>query len=200
VADVFHIPAQPASKEFQRLVEKAVASLVSGAVIVMPSDTLYGLFSLYGDAQIERLHSIKKRPVDKPFLLVFPESYPLDDFVNMLAIDSVLEDKIVELWPGKNTLVLPKNQQRKYPPGETIAIRKPLKNDNVFFYETLNVYGKPLLAPSLNLHGDQPLSSLDDIKSIFDNKIDFIFFDSAFVPGQASRIWNLAKKPFTRLR
>jgi len=203
VSNVFNIPVQNTSAEFKTLIAKAAKSLLNDGIVVMPSDTIYGVFAGYCEKQIERLHLLKKRPVDKPFLLVFPEEYPLEEFVDMKALDvigSQAIDKISELWPGRNTIVLPKNPALKYPTGNTIAIRKPLKNDNVFFYETLNKYNKPLLAPSLNIHGSQPLVMLDEIKSIFSEIVDLIFYDQVFVPGLPSQIWDLTKKPVVRLR
>lgn len=166
----------------------------------MPSDTLYGLFAGYGMTQIQRMHQLKKRTSEKPFLLVFPEHFPLDEFVAVNKLDYEILDNIAKLWPGRNTLVLPKNSSIQYPYGDTIAIRKPLKTDNPFFYETLNGYNKPLIAPSLNISGDEPLTNLVDMQNVFANEVDAIFFDESFVPGNPSRIWDLTKKPCVRLR
>jgi|GEM_PF-2314164 len=196
---IFNIPSST-SPDFTSLIYEAVRILDTGGVIAMPSDTIYGVFCRYNAANIKRLHEIKKRPLDKPFLLVFPEAYPLDEFVNTAAIDAEMTREIESLWPGKNTIILPKKKNLEYPPGDTIAIRKPSREASIFFYETLNRLNKPLLAPSLNFHGDQPLHKIEDMQRAFSGIVDAIFFNPEFVPGEASRIWDLTRKPFVRLR
>jgi len=203
VADIFTIP-NPESADFKIILDKAVDALASGKIIAMPSDTLYGLFGCYQKKQIQNLHLLKKRPLDKPFLLTFPETLTLNSFVDFgdtgLQPYHDLTNKISELWPGRNSIVFRKNPLLEYPPGPTIAIRKPSEKDNIFFYNVLKKLNEPLLAPSLNLHGDQPLDQLDDIVNTFGESVDLIFFDPAFKPSNPSQLWDLTKKPYIRLR
>jgi len=166
----------------------------------MPSDTIYGLFCNFSGNGIEKLHAVKQRPADKPFLLVLPANFPLDQIVNMESLKPEALDKLKMLMPGKNTLILPKGKNMFYPDGNTIAVRVPSRKDNEFFFEALNHYNGPLLAPSLNLHGQKPLEDLDDIILNFGEKVDAIFFDADFVPGTASELWDLTVTPFQKLR
>ena len=200
MAITFNIPAQTQSDEFKLLVNKAVEDLHSGAIVVMPSDTLYGIFTPFREDLVKKLHLVKKRPMSKPFLLVLPESYPLEEFINLDLLTKEMKLHIQKFWPGRNTLLLPKKSELFYPLGDSIALRKPSKQDNAFFYTVLNTYGKPLLAPSLNVHRDAPLSRLDDMIRIFGNDVHTIFFDDFFMPGMASQIWDLTGKSISRLR
>lgn len=200
MAGIFSITSHTNPEEFNKLVKIAAEALLSGSIIVMPSDTIYGLFSCFQSAQIDRLHKIKNRPKEIPFLFVFPPDYPLDDFADLEKLNKEGRERLEQLWPGANTVILNKNRNITYPLGETIAIRKPAKVSNKFFYETLRTCNQPLLAPSLNRHGDEPLVELNEIIINFGNEVDYIFFDENFAPGKPSNIWDLTKTRVPRLR
>lgn len=197
VADFIAVSSE---KPSTNSVQAAVSCLKSNGVIIMPSDTLYGFFCAFTTAGVAKLIELKKRPPEKPFLLVIPENYPLDSLIDFSALTARAKEKIRGLWPGKNTLVLPKNKALEYPPGESIALRTPLKADNPFFYEVLKEFNAPLLAPSLNLHGFPPMQEKEKIMSEFSEHVDAIFFDESFLTKAPSNIWDLTAEPFSKLR
>lgn len=182
------------------MVSRAVNSLKNKGVVAMPSDTIYGLFSRFQFAQINRIHQIKKRDKSKPFLIVIPELYPLNKLVDEEFLSAELKNKLAEFWPGRYTLLLKKKADLEYPPGDKIAIRIPERNDNVFFYDVLKGLNEPLVAPSLNIHGEEPLSNLHEILSVFGESIDAVFFNEAFKPQGPSHIVDLTVNPYRQSR
>ncbi len=194
--------------ERKNAVTQAVQWLRSGGVISMPSDTIYGLFAAWqpgkprGGPNPAILHRLKNRPLPKPFLTVIPQSYPLGRLAELEKLKPENLAWIKEVWPGRNTVIFPKKPGLDYPPGDTIAIRVPAPEDNLFFYETLNELGLPLLAPSLNIHNSPPLEDFNEMKKEFGmfEEIKEIFFDTAFRASRPSSIWSLLNSPPVKIR
>ena len=182
------------------LLHEVVDLFCKDAIVGLPSDTLYGLFTPLFTGDLERLHAIKGRSLDHPFLVVLPENYDLHTLVDFNSMPEDVPRQIERLWPGRRSLVMKKKASLKYPPEETIALRVPDRKDNPFFYAILHQFGRPLVAPSLNLHGRQPLDDPAEMKRDFSGKVDKIFFDRAFEPSGASEIWDLTGTAPRRLR
>lgn len=172
----------------------------------MPSDTIYGLFTVYkpdepmGGPQTAALHKIKGRPLENPFLLVLPEKYPIERLADMERVAAGTIARLKKEWPGRLTAILPKKKSLQYPIFITIAIRKPARQDNPFFYEVINRLGEPLLAPSLNLHAQPPLERLSEMVEQFSNQLDAIFFDDDFQPGSPSQLWDFTQEDERQIR
>ena len=107
-------------------VQKAASAINDGAVIVFPTDTVYGLgCNPYNHDSVLSLYEIKKREKTKPFPVL---GYSKEE-LEKIAEFSPLEEKIAEkFWPGAITLILKvKDQeiQKSLSLGEKIAVRVP---------------------------------------------------------------------------
>ena len=107
-------------------VQKAASAINDGAVIVFPTDTVYGLgCNPYNHDSVLSLYKIKKREKTKPFPVL---GYSKEE-LEKIAEFSPLEEKIAEkFWPGAITLILKvKDQeiQKSLSLGEKIAVRVP---------------------------------------------------------------------------
>jgi L-threonylcarbamoyladenylate synthase len=147
---------------------RAAAALAEGAVIAVPTDTVYGL--AVDPAQPEavaRLFALKGRPDDVPLpvLVAGPEQ------VAMVAAD--LEPAAAELaarfWPGPLTLVVPRRRGFTVdlggPPAarQTIGVRWP---DHPVVEALCELLG-PLAVTSANFHGAPPASTADGVADLF---------------------------------
>jgi len=169
-------------------------SLKQKKIVALSTDTIYGLVGIFEPSVIERIHRIKQRPQSKPFILAIAEDTSLSNYIRESEANSEerlkVKQSIQRAWPGKKTLVLPKNPGLTYPPGDTIALRMPAKEDNLLFYTVLQETG-PLVVPSLNKTGTEPLIDLESIKNTFGSEIDDIFFDTDYIATKPSQIIDL---------
>ena len=147
---------------------RAAAALAGGAVVAVPTDTVYGL--AVDPAQPEavtRLFALKGRPADVPLpvLVAGPEQ------VALVAGD--LEPAAAELaarfWPGPLTLVVPRRRGFTVdlggPPAarKTIGVRWP---DHPVVVALCELIG-PLAVTSANLHGATPASTATGVTAVF---------------------------------
>ena len=105
------------------MVSKAVNS---GAIVVFPTDTVYGLgCNPYNHDAVVSIYEIKKRKKTKPFPIIGYSKKELEK----IAEFNVLEEKIAEkFWPGPITLLLKvkdKEIQKSLELDEKIAVRVP---------------------------------------------------------------------------
>ena len=106
--------------------QKAASAINDGAVIVFPTDTVYGLgCNPYNHDSVLSLYKIKKREKTKPFPVL---GYSKEE-LEKIAEFSPLEEKIAEkFWPGAITLILKvkdREIQKSLSLGEKIAVRVP---------------------------------------------------------------------------
>ena len=85
-------------------VQKAASAISDGAIIVFPTDTVYGLgCNPYNHDAVLSLYEIKKREKTKPFPVL---GYSKEE-LEKIAEFSPLEKKIAEkFWPGAITIIL----------------------------------------------------------------------------------------------
>lgn len=132
-------------------IEEAAQSILKGEVVAVPTETVYGLAaSIRRRKAIEKIFSLKGRPVDNPLIVHVSTYVQLKRLTK--SIPSTFQ-KIKSFWPGPLTVVLPANK-RAVPKIvraglDTVAIRMP---DHFLLYKLIMKTG-PLAAPSANLSG-----------------------------------------------
>ena len=133
-------------------VDAAVAALEAGGLVVLPTDTVYGLAALPEQEPVETLLELKQKPEGTPIALVAASVDVLLDRVPELR----RRDETIAraLLPGPYTLVLA-NPARRFPwlcgttPG-SIGVRVPaLSGDAATILRRVGA----VAATSANLHG-----------------------------------------------
>lgn len=115
--------------------------LLGGGVVLLPTDTIYGLHAVATDeAAVERIKELKGRGDDKPFVVIAASSAQLRAFG--AEVPEVLET----LWPAPLTAVLRRGEG-------TVAARVP---DLPWLRELLVKTG-PLVSTSANRSGEPPI-------------------------------------------
>lgn len=146
-------------KESQAL-NLTVDYLKKGGVIILPTDTVYGLSGLISNRQtIKKILSIKKRQFRKPLpLLVASISMAKKyAFINRQQM-SFLKN----CWPGAVTAVL--NSKTKMPPPLTLKGKIGLRIPNYpWLIKLIKKLDQPLIGTSANLSGQPPISKIKEI-------------------------------------
>jgi L-threonylcarbamoyladenylate synthase len=107
-------------------VDRVIEALRAGRPALLPTDTVYGLVSLPGETEVERLYALKGRLPGQPTALLARDVSQLLECVPELGDGQLLLDALL---PGPYTLVLA-NPARRYPwlagaVTDTIGVRVP---------------------------------------------------------------------------
>jgi L-threonylcarbamoyladenylate synthase len=145
------------------LIDRAVQFFRRGAIVVFPTDTVYGLGTLATEnnrKNIEKIFKIKKRSFSKP-LSVLMTLKMLPKFIE--APDEVFT-ALFEIWPARITFILNLNQNSTIKLSKslntsgtpTVACRVPVYNILLQILDKVNV---PIIGTSANISGS--ISSYD---------------------------------------
>jgi len=178
----------------------AVATVLRrGGIVVVPTNTVYGIIGRATDADVvRRIFEIKERPTDKP----------LPVFVSDIAMArecAEVSDRVVpfleRVWmnttndfAGKVTVVL-KKKEGMLPDvltagGETVGMRVP---QDRFLRDLLVRCGEPLVQTSANISGEESARSADEVVRMFEGRSlqpDYVI-DGGAVSGVASTVVDL---------
>jgi L-threonylcarbamoyladenylate synthase len=170
--------------------EDAVAferCMADGGFAVFPADTVYGL-ACDPDAKetVQRLHLVKRRPMDKPSAVMF--------FDAELALETLaeLEDEVREaasrLLPGGVTLLVA-NPARRFPLAcgadpETLGVRVPALDT------ALTQVRWPVLQTSANFAGRPDPRRLQDVPLGLRDSAELVL-DGGELPGTPSTVIDL---------
>lgn len=128
----------------------AVHYLKDGALVALPTETVYGVAGdATNDKAVANIFALKKRPEFNPLII----HYPHITFMNQDVEITELAKKLANaFWPGPLTLVLPRRQESKISflasAGlDTLAVRIP---SHPMTLQILRNFGKPVAAPSAN--------------------------------------------------
>jgi L-threonylcarbamoyladenylate synthase len=139
----------------------------SGAVLVIPTDTVYGLAARAADqAAVSRLYELKRRE-GKPGTLIAAST---DQLVE-LGIKKRYLTAVEQFWPGALSVIIPCADPalRYLHQGKmSLAIRIPAQPDLVALLRQTG----PLLTSSANHPGESPAVNAIQAQSYFGDQVD----------------------------
>jgi len=170
--------------------KEAAGSLGSGGLVIIPTETVYGIAANMADAgAIERLYEIKQRPKDKPFSLLIDTEEKVEYFTRDIPVPAYkLMDKF---WPGPLTLIL------KSKDNGTIGMRMP--DDNIAL-RIIALSGLSIVCPSANISGKPAPTNFPDAIKDLDGLVDFAIDAGPTRLGMASTVIDLTIEPARILR
>ena len=171
--------------------------LAAGGAVVLPTETVYGLFAqALNKEAVERVYELKRRPLDKALNLNVASLEEIYGFSKNQP--SYLKQLYQTFLPGPLSIILQANDQ--VPTWinsgmETVGFRIP--NHPV----TLNLIRKygPLIGPSANLSGKVSGTSFQQIMMDFQEQVSGVEDDAALT-GQDSTILDLSGEKALILR
>lgn len=168
-------------------IERAAEALHRGAVVAIPTETVYGLAgSIYSDEAIKKIYEVKQRPYSSPLIAHIPNIDVLSELCS--DIPQVAYDLAEALWPGPLTLVLRKQKSVSglFTSGnDTIAVRMPAHKLTL---ELLQYLGEPLAAPSANPFGQVSPTTAAHVYQYFKGQIPYILNGGPCTVGIESTI------------
>jgi len=175
------------SAELDLIVQK----IKQGQILVLPSDTIYGLSCLsLNKKALEKIARIKKRASDKPFISLVSSLSMVKKYASIKTRDT---KKLQDIWLNDKrptTIILPakKKLPRQMVSNDgAISLRLP-KSD--FLIKIIRKVGAPLISTSLNLSGGKPLSNLNSLNKYFSpsNQPDLIIDIGELKKAKPSKI------------
>lgn len=167
---------------------EAVQALDRGDVIVMPTDTVYGLAARPDIAgAVEAIFAIKRRADDQPLPVLGADLTALGGVVRFDERARALGRRF---WPGPLTLVLPRADSFPFDLGDdcsdTVAVRIPALEPAL---ELLTATG-PLAVTSANRSGAPPATTAEEARAALGDEVD-VFIDAGRVGGAPSTVLDL---------
>jgi tRNA threonylcarbamoyl adenosine modification protein (Sua5/YciO/YrdC/YwlC family) len=135
----------------------AAAAVAQGDLVVLPTDTVYGIGAdAFSAEAVARLLLAKGRGRDMPVPVLIGSVRTLDGIAT--AIPDVARDLVAAFWPGPLTVICHQQPTLMWDLGETrgtVAVRMPL---HAVALELLRATG-PLAVSSANLSGQEPATT-----------------------------------------
>lgn len=186
----------------QEIQELVVKSLKQGSLVVLPSDTVYGLcVDSTNQSAVQKLLEFKSRPPGKA-VSVFVGS--LERAQKYVEIPESLQKKVEAMLPGPYTLIFD-SQHKTIKDIEsetgTLGIRVP---DFPFINRVVEQYDKPITATSANMAGRSPHHSIEAfLNSVPEKKkhlIDLIVDFGTLPRNKPSTVVDFSKDTIAVLR
>ena len=170
--------------------ERAIRVLENGGVIVIPTDTLYGLAAdVFNIAAIDRVFDIKGRPEGLALpVLVSGWEQVAKTAKNVPPQAQALAERF---WPGALTMVVAKAAglpDRLTARGPTVAVRMP---DHSTPIQLINGLGGPITGTSANISGGADPLTLAELTDQLGGHVAHIFNEGPTPKGTASTVVDI---------
>lgn len=170
------------------MIERAVEQLQGGAVVVMPTDTVYGLAARPDlPDTLDSIFYLKRRPDHKALPVL---GATVDALGDIAVLDTSALALAERFWPGPLTLVLPRapgfDHELGVPADPTVAVRVPAHDIALTLLERTG----PLAVTSANLSGEAPATTVAEARAAFGAAID-VYLDGGTCNGGASTLVSL---------
>ena len=179
------------------MMERIKQELEKGGAVVLPTETVYGLFAKALDEKaVDHVYQLKRRPRDKALNLNVAH---LDDILNFSNNQPPYLQKLVDSFlPGPLTIILEANGKVPYWVNSglpTVGFRMP---SHPITLELIREFG-PLIGPSANISGQDSGVTYKEILQDFNQNV-LGLEDDAFLTGQDSTIIDLSGSKVKILR
>lgn len=145
--------------------EQAAKEIGDGSVVVVPTDTVYGIAAdAFNPAATARIFDVKQRPRSMPLPVLVAR--PRQAWALCSEVPRAAEVLVAAFWPGPLTLILPEAEDLSWDLGETkggVAVRMPAHDD---LLELILDVG-PLAATSANRSGEPTPRTVGEIAVAF---------------------------------
>ncbi len=169
--------------------DEILAKIKQGAILIHPSDTIYGLSCNALDAKaVGKIRQLKQR-VSTPFSVWIPSLKWIHD--------NCVVDKLTQEWishlPGPYTLIVKlKNKKAVVSQvnagGATLGVRLP----DHWFSAIVGELGIPIVTTSANKTGQPFMTSVEDLDPDIEKGVEFLIYEG-LKQGRPSKIVDLSK-------
>jgi L-threonylcarbamoyladenylate synthase len=168
-------------------VEDAAAIVRRGGIVVLPTDTVYGVgASLDHPAALDRIFACKGRPLDQTLPVLLGSFYSLE---RVAAEPTPSVQRLMEYyWPGALTIVVPAKAglpRAVVGPGETVGVRVPADRSA---RALIDLTGGALAVTSANRSGEPPALDAESAHRFLGGSVDAILDGGPMIGTTASTV------------
>ncbi len=180
-------PARVLDAEDVTAVEEAAAIVRRGGIVVLPTDTVYGVAAgLDQPGALDRIFACKGRPIDQTLPVLLGSFYSLDRVANepSPAVRRLME----YYWPGALTIVIPAKPglpRAIVGPGETVGVRVPADRSA---RALIDLAGGALAVTSANRTGEPPALDAESAVRSLGETVDAILDGGPMIGNSASTV------------
>lgn len=151
-------------------VENVVDGLKNGDIVIIPTDTVYGIAcDAINQNAVRKIYKLKHRKINNPMNILVSD---IDMIRKVVKNVSETEEKLIkEFLPGAMTIVFEKNEiiPDCVTAGlNTLGIRIP---KNKFLLDVIKKLGRPIVATSCNIAGEKEMIFPNEILEKFKSKV-----------------------------
>ncbi len=195
-------------KEDRDVIHRAVQALVEGKLVVIPTETVYGVAaSALHEEAVQSLRELKGRGTNHPLALAIRSEGSAWDYIPR---PSVLQQRLARrCWPGPVTLVFAcehgDSLLRQLPPGVRTAISPHGKIGfrvpaHEVVWEILELLAGPLILTSANRAGQPEATTAQAAAQALGNDVAIILDAGPSRFGQASSVIEVVDQQWNMLR
>lgn len=177
-------------------VQQVVEALHRAEVVVIPTDTVYGLAADPASPEaMRRLFELKERPEGVPVAVLVAS---LDQASRLVEVTPTFTELVESHWPGALTIVADGSHAgRQLHLGEvtTVGVRLP---DHDLIRACAADFG-PIAATSANRHGEPTITDPGELHAAFGKDVSVII-DGGVLEGAASTVVDVTTDPPAVLR
>lgn len=158
--------------DFENDIVNSLACLLSGGIILYPTDTIWGLGCDATNADaIKKIYQLKKREEKKSLIILVNDKKMIPEYVDkpsekLLAFISSAQKPTTAIF--SNAIQLPASLVNE---DGTIAIR--IVNE-VFCKNLIQQFQKPLISTSANISGEPAPQNFKEVSDKIKNGVDYI--------------------------
>jgi L-threonylcarbamoyladenylate synthase len=166
-----------------RGIVSAAGAVKNGRLVVLPTDTVYGIGAdAFDSSAVAALLSAKRRGRDMPVPVLVGSWHTIDGLA--LMVSQAMRDLIHAFWPGALSLVVRQAPSLQWDLGDargTVMLRMPLHPVAI---ELLREVG-PMAVSSANVSGSPPAVDADDARRQLGDLVD-VYLDAGPSAQQAA--------------
>ncbi len=153
----------------------AAARIISdGGVIAYPTEAVWGLgCDPWNQVAVERILTIKRRPVDKGLILVAADENQIAPLLD--SLNSEQRQLLRDRWPGPVTFLIPDplGWTPEWIRGQhsSVAVRV---SAHPLVHALCEQWGKPLVSTSANRAGQEALRVQDEVAVLLGDEVDML--------------------------
>ena len=171
---------------------RARDSLRAGGLVVVPTDTVYGIAAdAFVPGATSRIFELKQRPRSLPLPILV--SRPRQAWALCDSVPPGAAELVASFWPGALTLIMPMTPDLEWDLGDSqgkIAVRMPDHPDTI---ELIEMTG-PLAVTSANLTGEPTPPDIEGIRARLGDEVAVYLDGGRAKEETGSTIVDLARR------
>lgn len=167
-------------------VDKIVETLLASGIVVIRTDTIYGIIARVSDEKaVEKVYEVKRRELDKQCIVLIANAGSVPAHAELIKFYTEAEKL-------PTSVVVPASDEPEWilRGGDSVAYRIVR---NKLLKEIIEKVG-PVIAPSANPESKPPARNIGEAKKYFGDSVD-LYVDGGEVPGTVHASQIIRVKP-----